>query len=67
MMLYRKIDLTYESIREWCRKFGQSYANQLRRKRPYLCDKWLLDEVVVTSDREAILPVASSGWKRERV
>jgi len=48
MMLYRGIEVTYESIREWCQKFGQQYANQLRRKRPYLTDKWHLDEVVVT-------------------
>jgi putative transposase len=48
MMLYRGIEVTYESIREWCQKFGQQYANQLRRKRPYMTDKWHLDEVVVT-------------------
>ena len=48
MMQYRGIEVTYESIREWCCKFGQSYANQVRRKRPYLCDKWHLDEVVIT-------------------
>ncbi|MBD2054890.1 IS6 family transposase [Oculatella sp. FACHB-28] len=48
MMLYRGIEVTYESIREWCSKFGQQYANQVRRKRPYLTDKWHLDEVVVT-------------------
>jgi putative transposase len=30
MMLYRGIEVTYESIREWCQKFGQQYANQLR-------------------------------------
>ena len=29
-------------------KFGQQYANQLRRKRPYIADKWHLDEAVVT-------------------
>ncbi len=48
MMLYRGIEVTYESIREWCQKFGQQYANQLRRKRAYIADKWHLDEVVVT-------------------
>ncbi len=47
-MLYRGIEVTYESIREWCQKFGQQYANQLRRKRPYMTDKWHLDAVVVT-------------------
>ncbi|WP_250126782.1 IS6 family transposase [Chroococcidiopsis sp. CCMEE 29] len=52
MMLYRGIEVTYESIREWCQKFGQQYANQIRRKRPYLTDKWHLDEVVVTLKKQ---------------
>jgi putative transposase len=47
MMLYRGIEVTDETIRERCQKFGQQYANQLRRRRPYLTDKWHLDEVVV--------------------
>jgi putative transposase len=47
MMLYRGIEVTDETIREWCQKFGQQYVNQLRRKRPYLTNKWHLDEVVV--------------------
>src|SRR6266849_9552890 len=37
--------MTYEAIRKWCRKFGQQYANQLRRRRPRSGDKWHLDEV----------------------
>ncbi len=52
MMLYRGIEVTYETIREWCQKFGQQYANQLRRKRFYLTDKWHLDEVVVTIKKQ---------------
>jgi putative transposase len=34
--------------RKWCRKFGQQYANQLRRRRPRPGDKWHLDEVFLT-------------------
>ena len=30
-----------------CAKFGQAYANQLRRRRPRPGDKWHLDEVFV--------------------
>jgi putative transposase len=52
MMLYRGIEVTYETIREWCQKFGQPYANQLRRKRPYITDKWHLDEMVVTIKKQ---------------
>ncbi len=70
MMRYRGIEVTYETIREWCQKFGQQYANQLRRKRPYITDKWHLDEVVVTNplrvcqrqQKGAILFVAGSGF-----
>ena len=30
----RGIDVTHEAIRQWCLKFGQDYANQLKRRRP---------------------------------
>jgi putative transposase len=52
IMLYCGIEVSYESIREWCQKFGQHYANQLRRKRPHIADKWHLDEVVVTIKKQ---------------
>ena len=47
MRLYRRIEVTYERIREWCQNFGQQYANQLQRKRPSMTDKWHLDEGIV--------------------
>jgi putative transposase len=34
LLFARGIPVTYEVIRKWCLKFGQSYANQLRRRRP---------------------------------
>jgi putative transposase len=40
--------VTYEAIRKWCCKFGQQYANQLRRRRPRPGDKWHLDEVFLS-------------------
>lgn len=52
MMFYRGIEVTYETIREWCQKFGQQYANQLRRKCAYITDRWHLDEVVVTIKKQ---------------
>jgi putative transposase len=48
LMAERGVLLTYEAVRYWCRKFGQVYANQLRRRRPRPGDKWHLDEVVLT-------------------
>jgi hypothetical protein len=34
MLAMRGVSLSYETIREWCLKFGQSYANGLRRRAP---------------------------------
>ena len=48
LLCERGITVTYEAIRKWCRKFGQQYANQLRRRRPRPGDKWHLDEMVLT-------------------
>ena len=47
MMARRGVEVSYETIRQWCFKFGQAYANELRRRRPRPGDKWHLDEVVL--------------------
>jgi putative transposase len=48
LLFARGILVSYEAIRKWCRKFGQQYANQLRRRRARPGDKWHLDEVSLT-------------------
>jgi putative transposase len=48
LLFARGVIVTYEAIRKWCLKFGQAYANQLRRCRPRPGDKWHLDEVFLT-------------------
>src|SRR5262245_37880690 len=45
LLAARGIVVTYETIRQWCQKFGQQSANQLRRRRAQTGDKWHLDEV----------------------
>src|SRR6267142_2698542 len=45
MLAMRGISLSYETAREWCLKFGQTYANGLRRKSLRPGDRWHLDEV----------------------
>ncbi len=45
MLAMRGVTVSYETIREWCLKFGQTYANDLRRRSPRPGDKWHLDEV----------------------
>lgn len=48
ILLERGIEVSHEAIGQWCGKFGQDYANQLRRRRPQPGDKWYLDEVFLT-------------------
>ena len=45
MLAMRGVSLSYETVREWCLKFGQTYANSLRRRSPRSGDQWHLDEV----------------------
>jgi putative transposase len=45
MLAMRGVFLSYETVREWCFKFGQIYSNGLRRKSPRPGDRWHLDEV----------------------
>jgi putative transposase len=47
MMMARGVLVTYESIHQWCRKFGQTFANGLRRRRSRPGDQWHLDEVFI--------------------
>ena len=44
-MAQRGVKVTYETIRQWCLKSGQTLADELRRRRPQPADKWHLDEV----------------------
>src|SRR5690242_806916 len=48
LLAARGIVLTYETIRQWCRTFGQHYANQLHRRRAQTGDTWHLDAVFLT-------------------
>src|SRR3979411_1521030 len=48
----RGIQVSYEAIRLWCRKFGPLLASQLRRRSPRRGDKWYLDEVTLTINKQ---------------
>src|SRR3712207_544796 len=41
----RGITVSHETVRQWARKFGQGFANQIRRRLPCAGDRWHLDEV----------------------
>src|SRR4051794_29476459 len=34
MLAARGIDVSHETVRQWARKFGQAFANQIRRRLP---------------------------------
>ena len=58
--------VTYETIRSWCAKFGPDYAAQLRRRRPRPGDKWHFDEVFVTingTTHYTACPMTSIGYR----
>ena len=40
--------MSYETIRQWCRKFGTEYARKLKRRGGRLGDIWFLDKLFVT-------------------
>jgi putative transposase len=45
LMFERGVQLSYETVRRWCLKFGSEYARRLKRRRALPGDKWHLDEV----------------------
>jgi putative transposase len=47
LLAQRGIEVSYETIRCWTRKFGQVFASNLRRSRPPPTARWHLDEMVV--------------------
>ena len=44
----RGIEVSHETVRQLALKFGQGFANQVRRRLPAPGDKWHLDEVVIS-------------------
>jgi putative transposase len=47
MMAHRGVSVSYDTIHQWCRKCGQTYATGLRRHQARPGDKWHLDEVFI--------------------
>ncbi|MEU0837836.1 IS6 family transposase [Streptomyces sp. NPDC005969] len=52
LMLQHGAIVSHETVRRWCLKFGRSYVDGLRRRRPAAGDKWHLDEVFVKINGE---------------
>jgi putative transposase len=53
--------VTYETVRQWCQKFGPDYARKFKKRKGRLGDTWHIDEVFVTiqGQRHSICGVPS--------
>ena len=49
LLAQRGITVSYDAIRQWCRRSGPAYARILRRRQGRLRDTWHLDELFGTS------------------
>ena len=47
LLAKRGVIVSYETVRQWCRKFGPEYARKLKHRQGRLGDMWHPDEVFV--------------------
>src|ERR1043165_5143703 len=47
MLAARGIVVSHETVRQWGLKFGQGFANEIRRRLPRAGDEWHPDEVAI--------------------
>jgi putative transposase len=48
MLSARGICVTFETVRQWGKKFGKAFSDRIRQRAPARGDKWQMDEVVVS-------------------
>src|SRR5215218_1112214 len=70
MLAARGIVVSHETVRQWALKFGQDFANRIRRWLPCAGDKWHLDGVAIKiagvqhRRRDLLRPASPDGWDR---
>ena len=47
LLAQRGVEVSYETIRQWCERLGREYAARAQRKQPRRGDIWRLDEVFI--------------------
>jgi transposase-like protein len=52
LLAERGIEVSYESVRLWCNKFGPLFSKRLKRKHPGFGDTFFIDEVFVNITRK---------------
>lgn len=48
LLAQRGIEVSYETIRRWCLRYGPAYARRLRRQKPTHGDIWMVDEMFLS-------------------
>ena len=51
-LLYRGIEVSHETIRSWCYKFGKDFEQVIKKKQRKVADKWHLDEMTMKVNGE---------------
>src|SRR3954467_4393187 len=62
MLAARGIVVSHETVRQWALKFGQEFANRIRRRPPQAGDKWHLVWMAVRIRGFLARPMAACGW-----
>ena len=65
-LLYRGIDVSHETIRSWCYKFGKEFEKVIKKKQKKVTDKWHLDEMTMKINGEYFIlwrAVDSKGYE----
>src|ERR1051325_1162375 len=52
LLAERSVTVSYEAVRQWCLRFGSSFAKKLRHRQGRVGDTWHLDEVFVSINGE---------------
>lgn len=47
ILVSRGIDITYETVRQWCLRFSREFAKRIRNREGRPGDTWHLDEVFI--------------------
>jgi len=66
LLAARRIIVSHETVRQWARKFGQQFANQIRRRLPRVGDKWQLNGRKATPLFDGHTPPAMGAFQSER-
>jgi putative transposase len=65
-LLYRGIEVSHETIRSWCYKFGKDFEKVIKKKQRKVTDKWHIDEMTMKVNGEYFIlwrAVDSEGYE----